>query len=141
MRPARWVQRRRSPHARQTCDCMCVMTGVRPGLRALCNDRCTPYACPPPPPPERVALLLLLYDMMCVQQPSTTNRYGRFFSVGYIANKSAVIVACGVGMTNSAMTTTMLVDMYDMKYMLFSVRAWLNCPQRMQCAHPPNYSW
>lgn len=45
---------------------------------------------------------------------------GRRFFRGIMSNKLVVITVCGIGMTNSAQTTQLIIDYFNPKYLFFS---------------------
>ncbi|GIL75765.1 hypothetical protein Vretifemale_5493, partial [Volvox reticuliferus] len=65
-----------------------------------------------------------LYQVLdLAPEPYNLTKFGRTFTIGSIAGHSVVMVACGIGMTNSAMTTQLLIDTFDVQYLLMQAGA------------------
>lgn len=63
--------------------------------------------------------LSTLQDMFSIQFPSI-EKGGRLFFRAILDNIYIVVVVCGVGMTNAAMTTQLLIDLFCPKNLIFS---------------------
>ncbi|GIL44460.1 hypothetical protein Vafri_1924 [Volvox africanus] len=50
--------------------------------------------------------------------PYNLTKFGRSFTIGSIAGRTVVLAPCGIGLSNSAMTTQMVIDTFNVQYLL-----------------------